>query len=436
MKFQSTKGIADKVIFSEALLRGLAPDGGLYVPEKLPTFSLDQFKDTSSFIEVAKIIVAKFFQDDVLQGREQEICERAFNFPIVLKQVDDGNFLLELFHGPTAAFKDVGASFLATCLSQVQMQLENKNDITILVATSGDTGGAVASAFYNQKGTRVILLYPKGKVSPRQEKQLTCWGRNIHSFAVDGTFDDCQRMVKDIFKDVAFSKRCRLSSANSINIGRILPQALYYAHSSIQYFNSRKSPANFIIPSGNMGNAVACFWAKEMNFPIGKVYLSCNANKPIPSFYDTLTVNSFETIATVANAMDVGNPSNIERLVDLFKGRLEELLQFSTARGFTDKQIKEAILYTSQQNGWDQIVCPHTATAVLLQKQFQDENWIIVSTAHAAKFENIVEPIINRTIPIPMLLEELLKKKMNYRLLDPNSQRLKQVIEELLSPTY
>ena len=236
MKYHSTRDLEFTYTFSEAILKGLAHDGGLIVPEYLPSFDMKDFQDQISYTDLSKRILESFLISDILYPDIQEICEYAFDFDVPLKKIDDQNYLLELFHGPTAAFKDFGARFLATCLSKINQKNGADRPTRILVATSGDTGGAVASAFFKQKGTEVIILYPHDRVSKRQEKQLTCWGDNIFSYAIEGVFDDCQRIVKEIFHDNNFTTKYNISSANSINIGRILPQVFYYAYASILFY--------------------------------------------------------------------------------------------------------------------------------------------------------------------------------------------------------
>jgi threonine synthase len=278
MKFISTRQSIQPITFSESLLMGLAPDGGLLIPDHFPIFTSKDLAIlmTASFSDVAKIIAKKFAEKDVLEEKIEAICDEAFNFIIPLVKLKKNTAFLELYHGPTCAFKDIGARFLASSISQLQA-IKNKK-LTVIVATSGDTGSAVASAFYQKPFVDVIVLYPDGKVSPRQEIQLTCWGDNILSFAVHGVFDDCQKMVKEAFLDPWWKTHKNLISANSISIGRILPQTFYYAWASLKYFNENKAEAGFIIPSGNLGNATACLWAKKMGFPIREIMMTTNLN--------------------------------------------------------------------------------------------------------------------------------------------------------------
>ena len=315
--------------------------------------------------------------------------------------------MLELFHGPTAAFKDFGARFLAACFTRLRGRGERA--LTILVATSGDTGGAVAAAFHERAGVEVAVLFPKGLVSPTQQRQLTCWGGNVRSLAVRGTFDDCQRLVKQAFLDEELNARSLLSSANSINLGRLLPQCVYYAATSLSVWRAHGERASFIVPSGNLGNAVACLWARQVGLPIGEVVLAHNANRAVPDFLASGAWCPRPSVATLASAMDVGNPSNMERLRALFP-RLEELRSVVSACSVTDEEIRARIRAGYQQFG--QIWCPHTATAAhawerLPQQAREQRRWVLVSTAHPAKFREIVEPLIGRTVPVPDTLAKL-----------------------------
>lgn len=421
MRYFSTRGQAPAVTFSEALQAGLAPDGGLYVPEKFPRHTLQEFHGLSGISEIAARFIAPFLTGDELQSRIDGICSRAFRFPIPLKDLDPKTSVLELFHGPTAAFKDVGASFLAECLQEI-----HKNDSrmkTVLVATSGDTGGAVAAAFHGKPQVEVVILYPRGKVSARQEQQLTAWGANIRAFAVAGDFDDCQRLVKEAFLDPGLQKRKKLISANSINIGRLLPQAVYYVAASLK--KSRDgAPVDFVVPSGNLGNAVAALWAKRCGFPIGRVVLATNANRSIPDYLASGEWKPQPTVATLANAMDVGNPSNMERLRALYPTR-EALLKDVDSISVSDETISRIIGEGPVRYG--EVWCPHTATAVhAAEKLFtqSDGKRVIVATAHPAKFETIVEPKIGRAVEVPAALAELLKRPSQKSELSPDLSAL------------
>lgn len=410
MKFASTRGKSPSVTLSQAIDAGLAPDGGLYVPEVFPQYENLGFKKDAHGNDQFDVVntLAPFFEGDPLLPSLEKICENAFNFPTPLRDLGDGTSVLELFHGPTAAFKDVGARFLAECQSRF-----SKGKRTVLVATSGDTGGAVAAAYHGRPNFEVIILFPKGMVSARQQQQLTCWGDNIRAYAVRGTFDDCQRMAKDAFKDSRFTN-AGLTSANSINIGRLLPQMTYYAKASMEYIALHGMAPSFIIPSGNLGNSVAALWAKKMGFPIGQIILATNANRSVPDFFESGKWKPQATKATLANAMDVGNPSNIERAIHLYP-KMDALREDVSAISVNDDEIKEVITSGVEfGNVW----CPHTATAVKVRETIPSDHWIIVSTAHPAKFETIVEPLIGKKIEVPIALSALLNKESVYKEID------------------
>ncbi len=419
MKFISTRGNSPSLSASEAILKGLAPDGGLYVPEKFPEIEIsDSYKNNYS--DFASEIIKPFFKNDPLYDEISEICKKSFTFNVPLHWLNDKQAVLELFHGPTAAFKDFGARFLANVMERLQKGKDR--ELTILVATSGDTGSAVASAFHNKKGIQVKVLYPEGRVSKRQEKQLTCWDNNISSYCVKGNFDDCQKMVKTAFQSEELANEWNLSSANSINLGRLLPQIVYFYYSSLLYKDQTGKMPLIIVPSGNVGNAVGAYWAKELGAPIEKIVLAVNANTTIPDFLETGVYESRPGIATIANAMDVGNPSNMERIRTLFP-TFKQISDNLKAVSVSDKYIRESIRNT--YNNFDYIMCPHTAAGEWLrQKDYSMENTIVVSTAHPAKFETVVEPEISRTIDIPDSLEEMMKKNSNFSLINPDSRYL------------
>lgn len=420
MKFHSTRSKTPTLTFSDAINEGLAPDGGLYVPEHLPTVDVSGCCDAKlSFARLAEKVLAPFLNDDPLESKLGEICSQAFDFPVPLANNTSWPFpVLELFHGPTAAFKDVGARFLAQSLARI---LETKNtEATILVATSGDTGGAVASAFFERPRVQVKVLFPKGAVSPLQKHQLTCWGKNISSFEVEGDFDDCQRIVKEAFSDPVLKKKHHLTSANSISIGRLLPQITYYAYASLQFYEHNGKPASIAIPSGNIGNSVAALLAKRMGFPIDQIAFCTNANRAVRNYFETGNYQGFPTIKTMANAMDVGNPSNMERIFWLYPS-LSALKRDTVVSQATDAEITKTIEQAARE--FKTIWCPHTAAAghFLLNNIPLSEwkNWILVATAHPAKFADSVQPILNGVpaapqIPIPSQLTQIAKRPSHY----------------------
>jgi threonine synthase len=413
MEFKSTRDPAQGAGFAAALLQGLAPDGGLYVPRAWPTLRPETFGDEGDLPGVGAHLLAPFVEGDALADTLSTITRDAFNFAAPLVPLDqDGRLgILELFHGPTAAFKDFGARFLAACLARLRKP--GQRPLTILVATSGDTGGAVAAAFHERPGIEVGVLFPKGLVSPTQERQLTCWGGNVKSFAVRGTFDDCQRLVKQAFLDPQLRERTELSSANSINLGRLLPQAVYYAATSLAIWRRYGEPASFVVPSGNLGNVAACIWARKVGLPIGEIVLAHNANRPVPDYLETGEWRPRPSVATLASAMDVGNPSNMERLRALFPD-VRDMRAAVSAFTVTDDSIRARIRAGFEEFG--QIWCPHTATAAAAYERLsatrsgdkkQQGRWVVVATAHPAKFCEIVEPLIGRTIPVPESLGKL-----------------------------
>jgi threonine synthase len=394
----------DSVSLDRALVDGIAPDGGLYVPVELPSFSPDDFAEADSIPGVAAVLLRPFFSDSSLVGDLEKILAETFSFPIPVTELpgtDGYASLLELYHGPTAAFKDVGAGFLAACLSRLEG--DEDSPLTILVATSGDTGGAVAAAFNERPGMRVVVLYPDGRVSARQAHQLTCWGDNVLSLSVAGAFDDCQSLVKSALADDALGTRYRFSSANSINIGRLLPQSTYYADASLRHYRKTGNKPGFVIPTGNLGNALACVMAREMGLPIGPIVLATNANRTIPEYFETLEWIPRASVQTLASAMDVGDPSNMERLRTII-GDADVLRDCLGVLSVDDEQIQTEIRLDFDEFGF--ATCPHTATATYTWRQLEADlrrahDWVLVATAHPAKFETIVEPLIGEAVPLP-----------------------------------
>jgi threonine synthase len=412
LKFVSTRGAAPSVSLSEAIAKGLAPDGGLYVPTRLPAVDPADIAGASSLPAVARAALAGFFAGDRLLPALGEIADAALDLPAPTTAVaacQDPLFALELYHGPTAAFKDFGARFLAESLRCLESQAPQP--LTILVATSGDTGGAVAAAFHRRPWVRVVILYPAGLVSPRQEQQLCCWGDNVSSLRIAGTFDDCQRLVKEAFGDPVLGQRFRFSSANSINIGRLLPQMVYYVASSLDVERRTGAKASYIIPAGNLGNAFAAVWARALGFPIARIVLAHNVNRTVPDYLQTGIWQPRPSIATLASAMDVGNPSNMERMRALFP-TWNSIREQLSADSVDDATIRIRIGEDFMRFGREW--CPHTATAAevygrLPQVERQAHPWVVVATAHPAKFNEIVEPIIGKPVTVPESLDRLLR---------------------------
>lgn len=431
MRYQSTRhtGEAAPVTFSHALRQGLAPDGGLYIPLELPKVAVSE--TPLSIAEDAARILAPFFAGDPLESELGAICKEAFNFPCPLVAVGDGsNEVLELFHGPTAAFKDFGARFLAACSARIPSGPEERSDVprTILVATSGDTGGAVASAFATSSGARAFILFPEGRVSPRQEAQLTAQGDAVTAFAVKGTFDDCQRIVKEAFGRQDLRSQLRLTSANSINVGRLLPQAAYWWHASSQHFRQRGTPVKAVIPTGNLGHGVAAVWARAVGAPIDTITLALNANRAVLDVLEHGHADPRLAIPTLANAMDVGVPSNLERLLSFF-GTPEELRAGLDAYSFDDEEIRTGIVATKARYGY--LPCPHTACAFLAMDVKGGDGYTLAATAHPAKFETIVEPLVREQVPLPPSLAELLSRPQRKQVIEPTLEAFERELSRL-----
>jgi len=408
--FVSTRDPNVRAGLSQAIVDGLAPDGGLYVPERVPALAPGSFPETLALEAIGPRLLGPFAEGDPLGAELEAICREAFVFPaplVPLAGAPGPASVLELFHGPTCAFKDFGARLLAACLERIRRGTGRR--LTVLVATSGDTGGAVAAALHGRRWVDVVLLYPKGLVSPRQAHQLACWGGNVRTFAVAGTFDDCQRVAKAAFRDPALARALDLSSANSINVGRLLPQMVYYASASLGLWREEGRAPNFVIPTGNLGNAAACVWAREMGLPIGDIVLATNANRPVPDYLTSGDWRPRPSVATLASAMDVGDPSNMERLRWLFPA-VETLRRRVSARSVSDDEIEDEIRRGAAE--WGRVWCPHSATAARVYRQLArdraGERWVLVATAHPSKFSEIVEPLVGREVPMLPALERML----------------------------
>lgn len=408
MHYVSTRGQAPRVGLSQAIAAGLAPDGGLYVPEHFLRAPLQALAAAKNPAETVAALLAPYFEGDALAAQLPDIARAALDFPVPLRPLDGRTWLLELFHGPTAAFKDVGARFLAEVLARMDAGTAVR---TVLVATSGDTGAAVAAAFHRRPGFRVVILYPDGRVSPRQAHQLGAFGDNVLALRVQGNFDDCQALVKQAFSDVELRARAPLLSANSISLGRFLPQMGYYTLAAFAQQRAGGPPLNFIVPTGNLGNACAALMAKSMGVPIGTVALACNANRTLPDFLAGADYTPRASVATLANAMDVGAPSNIERLRWLYPDAVA-LRAAVPAASFDDAQIRGQIVRAEREHGV--AVCPHTACGLAMLARLRERGdtrpWAIAATAHPAKFDSIVEPLLQRAVPVPPALASLLER--------------------------
>ncbi len=410
MRFFSTKNNAVSVGFKDALFQGLAEDGGLYMPETIPHLGTDFFQSNLSYSECAVGMIHPFTKDDLTLAQLSDICELAFDFPIPIKKLNETDSVLELFHGPTLAFKDFAARFMARTMLHF---LENENkEITILVATSGDTGSAVANGFFNIEGIKVIILYPSNRVSAIQEKQLTTLGGNITALEINGTFDDCQRMVKSAFQDAELRSRFTLSSANSINVARLLPQSVYYAWAWKQC--GENNPIIFSVPCGNFGNLTAGLFANRMGIPVEIFIAATNANDTFPYFLNSGTLQDQDAIQTISNAMDVGVPSNLDRIQTLFHDDINLIKKDISSWSFSDDETKDCI--QNIHNNFDYLIDPHTAIGVLGLNEYREKTnsrtkGIVLSTAHPGKFADVIEPIIGENIPLTDSLQIAMKKE-------------------------
>jgi threonine synthase len=402
MRFISTRGQAPPASLSEALRNGAAPDGGLYMPEEIPEADLAALDPDQPLADFAAELLKPFFAGDALQPDLAGICTDAFDFPVPLAAPDPtkpGLHALELFHGPTGAFKDFGARFLLGCFDRIAGP---NGPLTVLAATSGDTGGAVGCAAAGRSSVRAVILFPKGRVSPFQERQLTCWGGNVEAIEVDGDFDECQRLVKAAFADQSLTAEHRLTSANSINFGRLLPQFAYAAHAALRVSASTGTKPGFVVPSGNLGHGFAVLLARAMGLPIGPVVLATNANRTLSDWHASGRYEPRPSVPTLANAMDVGNPSNFERVAALAPALSEVRVEL-----VSDAEIEARMRNEYQASGY--VWCPHSATAVEAWSRLSDvarseRPWIAAATAHPFKFAEVVEPLIGRTIdPSPAL---------------------------------
>ena len=406
MKFYSTNKNVIPVSFKEAVLKGQAPDKGLYFPEVIPVLPDEFFNSLPqlSLPEIAYAVMLPFVKEDIDTDELKSITNAVFNFDIPLVSIEEDIYSLELFHGPTAAFKDIGAGFMSKCLSK--FAVGNKK-ITVLVATSGDTGSAVANGFLNVPNIEVVILYPDGKVSPLQEKQFASLGENITAIAINGTFDDCQALVKNAFADDALNKEMVLSSANSINIARWLPQSVYYFYAVAQLMKNGNSKKIVVsVPSGNFGNLAAGLLAKKMRLPIKYFIAATNINKIVPEYLSTGNFNPQPSIATIANAMDVGNPSNFVRITELYEHFYESIIHDVKGYYCTDEQIASAIAKVFKKSNY--IMDPHGAVGYnALQKMKKlDDVGVFLETAAPSKFRESVEPVIGQKIPLPASLEK------------------------------
>lgn len=412
MQYYSTNGTAPKASLQDAVVRGLAPDKGLYMPERIPTIPQAFFNNIGemSFHDIAYVVANTLFGEDIDSATLKEIVNDTLNFDIPLVHVDENRYSLELFHGPTLAFKDVGARFMARLLSYFNKQKGSK-EVNVLVATSGDTGSAVANGFLGVQGVRVFVLYPKGKVSKIQEAQFTTLGKNITALEISGTFDDCQALVKSAFMDEELNEKLQLTSANSINVARFLPQMFYYFYAYAQLAKMGKPLDNVVIsvPSGNFGNITAGLIGKRMGLPIKRFIAANNRNDIFYQYLLSGNYNPRPSISTIANAMDVGAPSNFARILDLYGNSHSAIKEEISGCTYTDEQIAETLKDTYNKTNY--LLDPHGAVGYrsLLDGLNENEIGIFLETAHPAKFKDTVESIIDNNVSIPGKLAAFMK---------------------------
>jgi threonine synthase len=428
MKYYSTRKKSQEVSFKDAVVRGLAPDGGLYFPERIDKLPEGLIGSGKSIEELGFEVAKRFVDGEIKDEDLQKIVSETVNFPLPMIAVEKDVFSLELWHGPTCAFKDVGGRFLARCLEHFVKK--TGDEITILVATSGDTGSAVAAGFLGVEGVDVVILYPKGKVSRIQEQQLTTMGQNITTLEVDGTFDDCQSMVKKAFNDDELRSKINLSSANSINVARFLPQSFYY-FSSYEQLEDKKKPVVYSCPSGNFGNLTAGMFAKRMGLPIDRFIGATNINDVVPKYLQTGVYKARPSVSTISNAMDIGDPSNFVRILELHGGDWNKVRKSMVGYAFSDEQTKEGMIDVISRTGY--LMEPHGVIGYMAVKEYQkshDVQAVVLETAHPAKFGDVVEPVIGQKVEIPERLQEYMRRKKVALLIQPDFNEFKQFLLE------
>ena len=429
MLYFSTNNGSPKADFKEATIKGQAPDKGLYFPEKIPVLDKSFIDNLTQYSkeEIAFKVIRPYVGDTIPNNELERIVAETISFDFPLIKVEDNIFSLELFHGPTLAFKDVGARFMSRCLGYFVK--DNDKKVTVLVATSGDTGGAVANGFYNVDGIDVVILYPSDKVSSVQELQLTTLGKNISALEIDGTFDDCQRMVKEAFADDELNKRLFLTSANSINVARWLPQQFYYFFAYTQWANKNNPPV-ISVPSGNFGNICAGLLAHRSGLPVSHFIAACNNNDVVTEYLETGNYVPKKSIATISNAMDVGNPSNFVRILELFHKEFNSLKNVMSSYSFSDEETKAILKDVFDKEHY--LLDPHGAVGYGALKKYLQQHielkGIFLETAHPVKFYDAVELIINKKVPTPAIVNDLLLLKKESVKMNANYEDLKEYL--------
>jgi threonine synthase len=425
LNYYSLNKYSPKVSFNEATILGQAPDKGLYFPETIPTVDKELISNIEKISneEIAFRIIQPYVEDEIADDELYRIVTETVNFEIPLVPINNRISSLELFHGPTLAFKDIGARFMSRCLAQFVKGVNKK--VTVLVATSGDTGGAVANGFFNVEGVEVVILYPSGKVSSVQEKQLTTLGNNIHVLEVNGTFDDCQKLVKQAFADETLNKQLFLTSANSINVARWLPQQFYYFFAYKQW-KQKDQPPVISVPSGNFGNICAGILAHISGLPVQHFIAACNANDVVPRFMQTENFQPKDAVATISNAMDVGNPSNFIRILELFHHQFPHLKEKLSAYSITDDETKGTMKKVYNEFGYT--LDPHGAVGYLALEQYLQQNpsyqGMILETAHPVKFYDVVEQVLNKKIELSDSVMQIMNLQKKATTINPNYMEL------------
>jgi threonine synthase len=430
MKFYSTNKNSGPVSLPYAVLKGLADDGGLYMPERIPVLDDHFFTHLSqkSLQEISLSVASAFLENDVPADVLDELVKKTMNFDIPLVQLDDNIFVLELFHGPTMAFKDVGARFMSRLMAWFQR--DNPRRLKVIVATSGDTGSAVAAGFFNVPGIDVYVLFPKGKVSPLQQKQITTWGENIHAIEIEGTFDDCQKLAKEVLNDKELNDSFLITSANSINIARLIPQSFYYFW-AVSQLPDNKKPLVFSVPSGNFGNLTAGLLAGLMGLKTERYIAATNLNDVVPIYCKTGKYLPKPSVQTISNAMDVGNPSNYARMMDIFKDSHPKFCRSVYSGSFSDEETRLVIQSVLKEKNY--LMDPHGAVAYLGSKEYlnkvnSDANVIFLETAHPAKFPETLSMVLERDQILPEQLRMVKEKEEKFTSLSNDFYKLKGIL--------
>jgi threonine synthase len=426
VKYYSLNKQSPVVDFKEATIRGQAPDKGLYFPEDIPQADEGLIGNITGYSneEIAFRVIRPYVGDTIPDEKLFRIVQDTIGFPLPLVKLDETVFSLELFHGPTLAFKDIGARFMSRCLGYFVKDSDRK--VTVLVATSGDTGGAVANGFYGVEGVEVVILYPSGKVSPVQEKQLTTLGKNIHALEIDGTFDDCQQMVKQAFADPGLTEKLFLTSANSINVARWLPQQFYYFLAYKQWLDKEHPPV-ISVPSGNFGNICAGILAYTSGLPVRHFIAACNANDIVTRYLETENLQSRAAIPTLSNAMDVGNPSNFIRILEIFHHNFPELKNHLSSYSISDEETITAIRDVYRREHY--LLDPHGAVGYLSLQRYllahPGQKGIFLETAHPVKFPEAVEQITGEKIAVPAPVQHIMDQEKQSVLMNADYNKLK-----------